>query len=49
MAVLKAGVPWDVAISLDSEMMDAMMIAAGIADGAEFNWDAGNWRTPGVQ
>lgn len=43
MALLKVGVPFDVAFSIDTTTRQAMLIAHGINQGGSFDFDAWRW------
>ncbi|GJD85556.1 hypothetical protein [Methylobacterium haplocladii] len=44
MALVSAGVPFDVAFSLDSTMRQALVITHGKNRGGEFDWGSWSWR-----
>lgn len=43
LSLVKSGVPWDVAMTLDPVESAAFLIAFGTIDGDKFDWEAGRW------
>ena len=44
--LVKSGVPFDVAFSLDPEMRLAFCVIFGVLGGRVFNWDRMDWEPP---
>jgi hypothetical protein len=44
LALVKNGVPWDVAMNLDPIERQGMCIRFGIMEGGVFDWETGGWR-----
>lgn len=43
--LVKQGVPFDVAFSVDAELRAAWCIRFGMFEGGEFDWATGTWRS----
>jgi hypothetical protein len=46
MALVKAGVPFDLAFSMDEDWRRALCIVAGENEGGEFDWSSMSWKEP---
>jgi hypothetical protein len=46
LALLKHGVPFDVAFALDNNTRTAWLVMIGENEGGVFNWNTGQWEKP---
>ncbi len=44
MMLLDAGVPWDIAFSLDASERMGLIVICGEIKGGVFDWDAMSWK-----
>jgi hypothetical protein len=44
--MVKNGVPWDVANTMDAEERAALVVIFGRMEGGDFDWSSRSWRKP---